>query len=74
MTTRYVYEYEQVTLDNMEEDLQKKVTELERKIMEVEDAIRRMEKQGIVVTGTWDGTNIPITIQGVRRKIATATP
>lgn len=72
--TRYAYEYAGVTLDNMDEDLQKKVTELERKIMELEDAIRRMEKQGIVVAGTWDGTNIPITIQGVRRKIATVAP
>ena len=53
---------------------EKKIQELERKIQELEQQIARMEKQQIVVVGNFDGTNIPITIQGIRRKIATTTP
>lgn len=48
--------------------------ELEQRIKKLEDAIARLEKERIVVVGRFDGTNIPISIQGKRRKIATSTP
>jgi sugar-specific transcriptional regulator TrmB len=72
--TRYVYEYERVTLDNMEKELQNKVAELERKVAELESTILRVEKQTITIVGNFDGTNVPVTVNGIRRKIATATP
>jgi hypothetical protein len=56
------------------DELQAKVAELERKVQDLEASVERMTKQEIVVVGTFDGTNIPITIQGIRRKIATTTP
>jgi hypothetical protein len=48
--------------------------EVEARLAKLEAQLERVEKQGIVVVGTWDGTNIPITIQGTRRKIATVAP
>jgi len=55
------------------EELQQKVVELERKVQELEQWKMEQElKDSIVVVGPFDGTNIPIFINGVRRKIATS--
>jgi len=58
----------------MEQELKNKVAELERKVKELEDFIRRIEKQSIVIVGDFDGTNVPVTVNGIRRKIATVAP
>jgi len=57
------------------EELQRKIAELERKIADLERYKAEQEvKNQIEVVGTFDGTNIPIRVNGVRRKIATTTP
>jgi hypothetical protein len=52
----------------MEEDLQKRIAELERRLDELE------QKDKIVVVGSFDGTDIPVQVNGIRRKIATSAP
>lgn len=47
---------------------------LEQKIADLEAQIERLQKQQIVIVGKFDGTNIPVTVNGVRRKIATSAP
>ncbi len=36
--------------------------------------IDRLEKQSIVIVGEYDNGDIPVTIQGKRRKITTSSP
>jgi len=57
-----------------DEELQARVMELERKIAELERTILDMKKQMIVVVGNYDGTNLPVRANGIRRKIATTAP
>lgn len=47
---------------------------LEATLKEMEATMSRIQKQQIIVVGDYDGTNIPITINGIRRKIATVAP
>lgn len=47
---------------------------LEDRITELEQKIERMERQSIIVVGKYDGTNVPVMVQGIRRKIATSAP
>jgi hypothetical protein len=58
----------------MEQELKNKVAELERKIAELESKILVMQREMIVVVGDYDGTNLPVRANGIRRKIATAAP
>jgi ribosomal protein L29 len=58
----------------MEQETKKKIEELERKIRELEEQIKRIEMQSILIVGQFDGTNVPVTVTGVRRKIATVAP
>jgi hypothetical protein len=58
----------------MDNDTKQKVDQLERKLNELEQKIQKIEKQQIVVVGDFDGTNLPVQANGIRRKIATATP
>lgn len=47
---------------------------LERRINELDATIKRLEKQQIKIVGEFDGTNVPVTINGIRKKIATSAP
>lgn len=53
---------------------EEQIKDLERKVKDLEARLNSAEKQRIVVVGNFDGTNIPITIHGIRRKIATTAP
>jgi len=46
----------------------------EQKIAELEKRVALLEKQQIKIVGDYDGTNVPVTVNGIRRKIATSTP
>lgn len=48
--------------------------ELLQRIQELETRLDRIEKQSIKIVGDYDGTNVPVTVNGIRRKIATSTP
>lgn len=51
-----------------------KIKELERKIADLEAKVRLLDKQQIKIVGDYDGTNVPVTVNGIRRKIATVAP
>lgn len=48
--------------------------QLVEQIKRLEADIRRLESRQIVVVGDFDGTDVPVTINGVRRKIITSSP
>jgi len=56
------------------QNIESKVTDMQRKLDEMQMAIGRLDKQQIKIVGDFDGTNVPVTVNGIRRKIATATP
>jgi hypothetical protein len=59
----------------MEQELQNKIVELERRLREIESwKEEQISKDKIVVVGPFDGTNIPVFVNGIRRKIATVAP
>lgn len=54
--------------------LEKQISDLTGKLEDLTRKVERLEKTSIVIVGDFDGTNIPITANGIRRKIATSTP
>ena len=48
--------------------------DLERKLQELEDKIALLEKQQIKIVGEFNGTTVPVTINGVSRRITTSAP
>ena len=57
------------------EELQAKVMELDRMVRDLERWKSEQEiRNTIDVDGAFDGTNIPVRVNGIRRKIATTTP
>ena len=48
--------------------------QLEMKIIELERIVVLLDKQQIKIAGDYDGTNVPVTVNGIRCKIATSTP
>ena len=59
----------------MEQELKNKVAGLERKVEELMRFKEEYEIQDrINVDGAFDGTNIPVRVNGIRRNIATAAP
>jgi hypothetical protein len=58
----------------MEQELKNKVAELERKVRELEEQIKRIEKQSILIVGPVESTTVPVTLNGIRRKITHAAP
>jgi hypothetical protein len=65
------YELRSDQYDNMDEQ---RIAQLEAKVRELEMKLDRIDKQQIKIVGDFDGTNVPVTVNGIRRKIATATP
>jgi hypothetical protein len=65
------YELRSDQYDNMDEQ---RIAQLEAKVRELEMKLDRIDKQQIKIVGDFDGTNVPVTGNGIRRKIATATP
>lgn len=58
----------------MDAETQTKIRELEQRLQELADRVELVDKQQIKIVGSFDGTNVPVTITGIRRKIATTTP
>lgn len=58
----------------MEQELKNKVAELERKVRELEEKLRVLEKQSIRIVGDVASTTVPVTLNGIRRKITHAAP
>lgn len=55
--------------------MENKVQQLEKRIAELERLVATLDKQQIKIVGeTGDGTDIPITFNGLRRKITTDAP
>jgi len=48
--------------------------QLRGQVKQLEDTMQRMDKQQIKIVGNFDGTNAPVTVNGIRRKIATTAP
>lgn len=51
-----------------------KVEQLERKVAELEQKIEKLEKQTIKIVGDTASTTVPVTINGIRRKITHSAP
>jgi len=58
----------------METELKKEIQQLRSKVEALEKEYEQRDKTNIKIVGTFDGTNVPVTVQGVRRKIATVAP
>lgn len=56
------------------QQLEEKVREMESKIEEMKMTIDRLDKQQIKIVGDFDGTSALVTVNGIRRKIATVAP
>lgn len=47
---------------------------LQKYLEELQQRVARLEKQQINIIGDFDGTNVQVSIHGIRRKIATTAP
>lgn len=59
----------------MENEAKKEVEILKNRLLQLEQTVSKLNKETIKITGNLDSSlNIPITANGIRRKIATSAP
>lgn len=59
---------------NVDVNIPDPTVDLKQQIEELKKEIQSLKKSQIVIVGDFDGTNIPVTVNGIRRKIATTAP
>lgn len=48
--------------------------DLAKKVQELEAKLRILEQQQIKIVGEFDGTDVQVTVNGIRRSITTSAP
>lgn len=52
----------------------KRIQQLEQRIKKLEAELQRLDRQTIKIVGDYASTTVPVTINGIRRKITHAAP